>query len=157
MKKWLTIHIPILIVILAAHISIALVIQENANERVLIRHQINDQIEKYANHEVSSIDISACTKFEWDRFFIFGPYSSAKKINSVLGSFWIGSHFTDIESNEAITLFVFMNHGHVVKYLEFPRGPVDFSTAYHESGYTVENAIFTLDTRGRIIWQDGGE
>jgi hypothetical protein len=76
---------------------------------------------------------------------------------SVLGSFWIGSYFTDIESNEAITLFVFMNHGHVVKYLEFPRGPVDFSTAYHESGYTVENAIFTLDTRGRIIWQDGGE
>jgi hypothetical protein len=72
MKKWLTIHIPILIVILAAHISISMVTQENANERVLIRHQINDQIEKYANYEVSSIDISACTKFEWDRFFSTG-------------------------------------------------------------------------------------
>ncbi len=152
MKKWFKIHIPILILILAAHLSIALLVQSEANQRKVIDYLISVEIAKYRTQEVPVINLAECTDFKWDRVFIFGPYTNARTINVNINTFWLGAYFLRIDSDESISLLIFMNKSRVVQYVEFPRHKADFSTVANKSGYSIDDAKFTLDERGRVIW-----
>lgn len=108
------------------------------------------QQEKTNNNFV--INISTLTPFAWDRFFVFGPYASPERINSALGRLWVGQYFTTIKTNDRITLLVFTNKGRVVQYLEYPRSKGDFSTVDNNIGYSVEESLFSINEKGKIVW-----
>jgi hypothetical protein len=55
-----------------------------------------------------------------------------------------------IESDDSIVHFVFVNHGEIVRYMDFHRNP-DFNYAVRESGYSPSEAIFILNEKGRAI------
>jgi hypothetical protein len=157
MKKWLKIHITVLIAILLAHLSVALLVQREVNHRKITDYHIRVEIAKYRTQEVPVIDLTECTDFKWDRLFIFGPYTTARTINKNINTFWLGAYFSRIDSDESITLLIFMNKGRVVQYVEFSRDKVDFSTVANEAGYSSYEAKFTLDERGRVVWHGNGE
>src|SRR5205809_6555438 len=47
--------------------------------------------------EGTVIEISPLTRFEWDRLFIFGPYSAEKRVNDTLGFEWNGFDRSDVK------------------------------------------------------------
>lgn len=124
------------------------------NYRQLLRSDLADIISQNQTGEIPVVDFSTITTFVWDRLFVFGPYTSPEQIDSSLGSFWLGSRFTSIKSSDRVTLLVFTKNGHVVQYLEFPRGWGDFSMVDNELGYTIEESRFIVDETGRMIWID---
>lgn len=103
-------------------------------------------------NKIPNIDFSTFTPNNWDRLFIFGPYTSYVEIDNALGRFWLYSRFTTIESNDRVNLLVFTKGNRVVEYIEFFRGNGDFSTAQNEIGYPRLEAKFIMDAQGRIYW-----
>lgn len=102
--------------------------------------------------EIDKVDLSLLTSFSWDKLYIFRPYSPPEYIDTVLGKYWIGSRFTEIEWSDRISLLVFTKNGQVVQYVEFPRNQGDFSLAANEKGYSITEAQFIMDEKGQMIW-----
>jgi sensor histidine kinase YesM len=122
------------------------------DSRSLLVNNLENAISQYQAGEISVIDFSSLTDFTWDRLFIFGPYTSSKTINNNLGTYWPCSHFTRIFYIDSMSLFVFTNNGHVVQHLDFPRTMKEYLPIEGNSGYSVEETIFIVDERGRLIW-----
>ena len=122
------------------------------NPRSLLAANLENAISKYQAGEISIIDISALTDFEWDRLFVFEHYSTPKYINNTLGTFWLCSEFTMTPHQQNMSLFVFMNDGHVVQYFEISRITKVDATTNKNLGYSIEESNFIVDERGRIIW-----
>lgn len=133
-------------------IVIYLDLKADENYRQLLRYDLAKAISRNQTGEISDVDLSVIMTFTWDKLFIFGPYTSPKKIDTILGRFWLGSRFTDIEGSDQIALLMFTKNGRVIQYLKFPRNQGDFSMSANETGYTFEESRFTVDGRGGMIW-----
>lgn len=101
---------------------------------------------------IDKVDLSLLTISNWDRFYIFQPYTVPEKIDKVLGIFWMGARFSDIKSSDQITLLVFTNNTKVVQFLEFPRSAGDFAFAVNDSGYSILESQFVADENKRMVW-----
>lgn len=126
--------------------------KEKEVQRVQLRSDLATELAPNFRETAKIVDLSAIAPFPWDRVYFFDPYTSSRKIDSVLGRFWLESRFTNIESSDRITLIVFIHNGWVAQYLEFPRGQGDFSNLDNDVGYIREEAIFSIDAKGDIYW-----
>jgi hypothetical protein len=120
--------------------------QINQREQLIV--DLDRLVQLYKNGKVGAIDISSITPFEWEKLYLFSPYSSAENIFKTLG-------FTDeirsyIATDDGIILFVFVKDNKVVQYMDFPRNP-DFNSVVNDSGYNQVDAIFVLDNEGKVV------
>lgn len=120
--------------------------QLNQQEQLVI--DLDKQVALYKTGDVDAIDISTITSFEWEKLYLFSPYSTPEQIFKTLG-------FSDdiksfISYDDGIILFVFVNNNKVVQYMDYPRNP-DFNPVVRESGYNPSEAIFVLDNEGMVV------
>ncbi|WP_175639379.1 hypothetical protein [Metabacillus schmidteae] len=88
---------------------------------------INSIVENVNNTEIS---IKTLADFDWDKGFLFTPYSTQKGIDEQLGV-----HFKDpsnIDWRDDIYLLVFMENDKVVQYVEIDRQGADFKLGEKE-------------------------
>ncbi|MBE1554493.1 membrane lipoprotein lipid attachment site-containing protein [Sporosarcina limicola] len=79
---------------------------------------------------ISEININSLTNFDWDKAFLFTPYTSQESIKEQLGV-----NFKDpsnIDIRDDIYLLVFLNDKKVVHYAEINRQQCSFSIAEKE-------------------------
>lgn len=148
---------PLLFTIIAIVILISIFLATLSKNDRAEKNQLNQRnqlivdldrlVALYKNGKVDAIDISTITPFEWEKLFLFSPYSTAEQIFKTLG-------FSDdiksfISYDDGIILFVFVKGNKVVQYLDYPRNP-DFYSVVRESGYSPSEAVFVLDDEGRV-------
>lgn len=87
----------------------------------------------------SEINMGKFTPFEWDKFYVFGPYATEQHINDMLGFKWSGSG----PDQDEYQLIIFVKESKVVCNFLFPR--------YKPSGdflpanvYTHNDAVFII-------------
>ncbi|TMU84104.1 hypothetical protein FGG79_18395 [Bacillus sp. BHET2] len=79
----------------------------------------------------SEINLKSLTTFDWDKAFLFTPYSTQDGIEEQLGSDF--NDPSNIDTRDDIYLMVFLNKEKVVQYIEIERQGADFSIV--EKGY----------------------
>jgi hypothetical protein len=108
--------------------------------------KLTGEIEKVtADSNLQSVDISSLTDFQWDRLYIFAPYSTPEDINKSLGFTWPEAASSDITLHDHINLLVFVRGNEVVEHVEFLRAKGDFSGAASVEAYTPDQASFLVD------------
>ena len=98
--------------------------------------------------EGTVVEIAPLTRFEWDRLFIFGPYSAEKRVNDTLGFEWSGFDRSDGKWGKSVVLFVFVKGNEVVRSFEHPRIQGDFSRALKHVGYLPSETRFVVRLNG---------
>ncbi len=145
--------IAIIAIVLLVLVGTALVVRSFRASRTQ-REQLKDALallsEAYRNGEVENIDLASITPFTWERVYIFGPYTPTEQIVATVGTRWLGIRETNISSHDGIVLFVFVNKSRVVQQIDYPRSP-DFVDAVRESGYSILEAVFVMDEKGKVI------
>jgi hypothetical protein len=87
----------------------------------------------------SEIRLKSLTTFDWDKAFLFAPYSTRETIVDQLGTDFEDS--SNINTRDDIYLLVFLNGDKVIQYVEIERQGSDFSAG--EEGHLTppEDAI----------------
>ena len=118
--------------------------------------KLSNIISHYENGEISVIGPSVIKAFSWDRFYVFGPYTSLSELESTVGRSWRNICITHIDVLENQALLVFAKDSKVVHCLEYPTHTYDFSSlANYSSGFSAQEVLFLLDESGSVIWIDG--
>lgn len=89
----------------------------------------------------TTMRISELTQFQWQKLYIFGPYTSNEEIAKTLGFEWSEVSSTNIDYDESINLLIFVADTKVVHSLELPRSCGDFQ---RNVSYTPEEANFII-------------
>jgi hypothetical protein len=97
-----------------------------------------------ASNTNSTLIISAVTGFQWDKLFIFGPYTPIEKIYMQLGYNWTEAKKTHIDSSDTFYVIVFVKDGKVIRYYNLPRTIGDFQGIDIHNMFTPENAEFEV-------------
>lgn len=85
-------------------------------------------IEKEVTIKTSEIiDMTSLTPFNWNKLYIFKPYTPIKDINDSLGFVWKNADKTQINQDDSFNLLVFTQKDRIIKYIKWPRGKGDFS------------------------------
>jgi hypothetical protein len=115
---------------------------------------------KRGNNNVVEIRFKDLTDFEWDKVYIFPPYTSHQSIDDDLGFVWEPARSIRMDLRDDVNLIVFTNDGKVVFYVKHPRGLGDLDGNYKRKGYVPDEAIFTVveagklaDSRSRLLMQ----
>jgi uncharacterized protein YxeA len=96
--------------------------QSNVQHNKDLEDSIYSIVEDKNKREIS---IKSLTTFDWDKAFLFSPYSTQENIEEQLGN-----NFKDpsnINTRDDIYLLVFLNGDKVVQYVEIKRQGSDFS------------------------------
>jgi hypothetical protein len=75
--------------------------------------EIADAVEE-AGKSGKPFRLAHVTDFEWDRFYAFGGYTSARQIDRTLGFHWGDAEHSDFVKSDGGSLLVFVRHGEVV-------------------------------------------
>nr|WP_246017790.1 hypothetical protein [Mesobacillus subterraneus] len=90
----------------------------------------------------SQVDIGSLTDFEWDKAFLFPPYTSPEEMEEQLGRDFKDP--SNIQSRDDIYLLVFVKDDKVVKYAEIDRQQADFSIGNKEY-LTPDDSVFEIE------------
>ena len=74
----------------------------------------------------TEIRLDAIATFDWEKAYLFSPYSTEKGMRNKMGISF--NDPSDIDIRDDIYLLVFVNGNKVVQYLEIERQGSDFST-----------------------------
>ena len=102
---------------------------------------------KRGNKEPVVVEVAQLTDFDWDRMFVFAPYTDVKTVHKTLGYEWRGAEVSQIERMDRFHLLVFTKDSKVVKYFEYPRGGGHFNLNATEwsGGLSKDAAVFSID------------
>lgn len=92
----------------------------------------------------STIRLSDYTSFAWDRVHVFAPYTPD---NVIAEETRTGVAFPHRDS-EGHCLLVFRFQGNPIVTFEVERKSADFAEVFRQGGYTREEAVFAVETRG---------
>jgi len=122
-----------------------------------LRTELSNVVSKYENGEIEFIDLSSLTTFSWDHLYLFGGYTPASKIDSIVGRSWRKNCYTNIVTSEGIVFMVFVENGELVHCLEYPakEGYFQIPDQVHENGIPIHEASFIVDDSRRLIWIGG--
>ena len=135
--------------VLISIVVLAILNYENL-ERDKLYESIIQLIQKYDRGESKCIDLGNIDLINWDKVYIFGPYSYPEDIDARLGTYWRGSRFSQIKYSDAITLLVFVDKGRVRQYVEFYKGDGDFSGNKTGLFFSKNEAKFKKNDLGEI-------
>ncbi len=108
---------------------------------------------RYTNEQVR-VRLKDLTDFEWDRVYVFTPYTSAEEIRRALGFTQSQRVDTSIEMLDSFNLLVFTNARKVVGYVEQPRHLGDFGD---EFGATRKIGFSPSEANFRVELEDYGQ
>ena len=114
---------------------------QNALQEQKLKEDLSVAIDRHLKGETPYVDIAALTTFEWDRLYIFGPYTSDKALRNTLPSNWDGRYSVEVE--EGYTLLVFVQNNQVVLAIEYPNR-TSFAYCYRRQGYGNNEAHFII-------------
>jgi hypothetical protein len=87
-----------------------------------------------------SISLRTYTTFDWDKVYVFPPYTHESLIKEDTGTKVKFPH----SDSEGHCLLVFTNQGQVIKEIEVQRSRADFSMLYRKEGYSRDEADFNV-------------
>lgn len=99
---------------------------------------------KHGSEDSVMVSLNELTDFQWQRMFIFAPYTPIQKIHKSLGFEWDRAEKTNIHMRDDICLLVFVSNNRVVQYFEYPRNHGDFSEIHVERGFAPSEALFEV-------------
>lgn len=108
---------------------------------------------KVSNGEGTLINIAQLTSFNWDKLYIFKPYSSNDIINEAIHTQLYKNDEFPMGVPEGNTLFVFLKDDKIVHYFMHPRSYGDFSD-FQESyvSLTPGNSTFVVIRDGSSLF-----
>ncbi|MEI4771995.1 hypothetical protein WAX74_20575 [Psychrobacillus sp. FJAT-51614] len=101
--------------------------QSNVQQNTKLEESIHSIVE---DKNISEININSLTNFDWDKAFLFAPYTTQESIEEQLGVDFKDPSKIDIRDD--IYLLVFLNGKKVVHYAEVNRQQYDFSIGEKE-------------------------
>lgn len=130
--------------ILSGCSSLAQPTEQSASPKNLDQDLISMVEKKKGSNEKISFKVRSLTNFEWEKMYVFAPYTPTAEINRALGFNWEDASGTGIDRRDDITLLVFANGGKVVDRVLYPRGRGDFSAIKKDNGFTPDEANFVV-------------
>lgn len=127
--------------------------KQNSNGLEFPFEKIKLQVEKTISNKNELIDINDFISFDWDKLYVFKPYSTSSIIDKELGFSWKDVKDTGISQNDSYCLLVFIKEGEIEKYLNWPRSKGDFSKLERVS-YLKDESIFNIkkEKQGEQDW-----
>ena len=110
---------------------------------------------KRQNNQPVVIQIKSFTDFEWDKFYVFNPYTSAEEVRETLGFDTTLASHSRIKDNDSHNLLVFVRDDQVAAFIDYPRVEGDFDKLKRRSGYSPAEAVFEVKAEGKNVY--GGE
>lgn len=101
-------------------------------------------VKKRGSEDRVMVSLNELTDFQWQRMFIFVPYTPIQKIHKSLGFEWDRAEKTNVHMRDDICLLVFVSNNQVVQYVEYPRNYGDFSEIHIERGFSPSEALFEV-------------
>jgi hypothetical protein len=154
-----SIFIPTIIV-MAFFISCS---RDRKYESIKFKKLLIDKIQtKINNPNRIEIIMKDLTDFKWDSFIVIPPYTKLSLLENELKLNLKKVECTEIEKRDDINVLVFIQNGQVIKFVEYPRWPGDFSELGKIKLYAPNDAIFiveetnefTSDGKNRLILKD---
>jgi hypothetical protein len=90
------------------------------------------------------VDFTKLGPSDWDKLFIFHPYTPKDSICEALGYQWPDAERSTIEWNESVMLVVFMRGGLVVGWFDHSRNRGDLQIVASRDSYPREKAQFIV-------------
>jgi hypothetical protein len=88
------------------------------------------------------LDVVRVMPFDWEKFYVFPPYTPLADIDKALGFKWSAAKKTRINERDDITLLVFVTGRTVQEYIEQPRIAGDFSRLKAGYAYPPRDGYF---------------
>lgn len=109
---------------------------------------IADQL---AQTKGTSLNLSEAVPTHWERVCILGPYSDNKTAKAALGFEWNVEASSSIQSNDGISLLLFVLGDRVISSVEHPRRDGDFSNLSRNC-FSRQDALFFYDPKPEKGW-----
>ena len=106
---------------------------------------------QFAESNGSSVSLTAAAPGAWEKVCVLGPYSNNDSAKQTLGFEWNAETRTSIQTNEGISLLLFVQDKEVVSYVEHPRNHGDFSNLTTQC-FPREKAQFIHDPKPTKGW-----
>jgi hypothetical protein len=106
---------------------------------------------QFAESKGSSVSLTTAVPGDWEKVCVLGPYSSNDTAKQTLGFEWNAEAKTSIQTNEGISLLLFVQDKQVVSYVEHPRNHGDFSNLTTQC-FPREKAQFIHDPKPTKGW-----
>ena len=113
--------------------------------------QISTEIQRQFEARGSVVDLATAYPSQWERVCILGPYSRNSSARTALGFEWDAEANSSIESNDRVSLLIFVSNGEVVEYVEHPRSHGDFSNLTTQC-FAKTLSVFAQDQRPEKGW-----
>ena len=97
-----------------------------------------------ARGEGTRLDLRSATPFEWERLYVFAPYTKLEVVEAELGFHWPDVIISGIDEADHFTLLVFVRGGEVVGWLQHPRYDGDFAALARPGGYAPAESVFVV-------------
>lgn len=109
---------------------------------------ISTRISETIKSGTNRIDLAEIAGFDWDKCFIFGPYTYQEYITNALGHGWSDYKASGIGHDEGHALIIFQHKGKVAAWCMNPRNNGDFAFLYNSNGYARADAQFAIEYSG---------
>jgi hypothetical protein len=97
------------------------------------------------------VNLSTAVSGTWEKVCVLGPYSNDDIAKKTLGFEWSAETKTSIQTNEGISVLLFVQDSKVVSFAEHPRNHGDFSNLTTQC-FPMEKAQFIHDHKPTKGW-----
>jgi hypothetical protein len=105
---------------------------------------VTGAIETRIQDRADRIALRELTDFEWDRVFVFGPYTTSEAITKTVGVELPELAGYHLDESDSIQVIVFLNNGKDVRNEAVNRGKFEFAPEALASPFTPSTAVFRV-------------
>ena len=125
---------------------------QNKKQQSDLQQKLSAAIEKKGQSgEQVVIQMKSLTDFEWDRFYVFDPYSSDDEVRDTLGFDTTIMAHSRIKHTDTHNLLVFVQNKQVEVFIDYPRSAGDFDKLKRRDGYNPAEANFEVKIEGVLL------
>jgi len=99
-----------------------------------------------------TVHLRSISSPDWERVYVFGPYTSPAHISAALGFAWSHADVDTIQMSDGYNLLVFVRQGRVVMSVLHPRNQGDFVPDSVDFNYPRDDAEFSIARRPQDSW-----
>jgi len=106
---------------------------------------------EFAESNGTSVNLATAVPGTWEKVCVLGPYSSNDTAKQTLGFEWDAEAKTSIQTNEGISVLLFVQETKVIAFIEHPRKYGDFSNLTAQC-FPKHKAQFSHDSKPAKGW-----